>query len=1035
MKKFFSLFLFLAAVPCFGQTWSPLPADYIINMNTSTPGTLLNTSIVAAGFVSSSMTETAGVGTGFTVGANQQECSNLGPIQMNGTGGTLFSAQGGGTGLPLNANNIAIDDGQTLQNVTLNGLGSANGKGVISALICIHEGPPSTGGSGSDFDRYGLWAGGVNGEYSMLQRTQGGGCTTQAAPSGYVCYRLEGKPTAHSGYFFLMPQHSYWFSFWWNDSTGTVNGQPAGTMLLHVYTADGTPIQCATASGCTTLSASGTQAADVITNQTAILTAGDSGGLLNHITIGNNENGSNAGTTTYFQNAMMNFTTAPFPLFWTDSDPLVNVLAPARRVTWSQAGVVGGIPSATWAQCVTASCNTVVSNGASSTTAQINAALDSASANTYVLLPSGTYTAGASWRGDSNVVLRGQGANLTVMRPNAVAPGNGMGAGILINSGDANNSRGTISNPTGCSYTSNTSCAAVSVAVPVKGANTISLTTNCCTNLKVGNPLFLDQVDASTDIGGVFVNAMTSTYTGSFTTPGNAGPYSTQGSVSYGRGQTASGNGCSAPSACYSQQQVTVVTQCDGVTTLGHACTSGTNITISPALEMPNWTGTMTAWWATSPALNDGVEDLTIDVVNLQSTGACGNQAGACGVGVFNALNSWVKGVSVVNTGGEALTRVLLSEHTSVVNNYDFLNINSSTSSYGIEVVGSSDTLVENNIIQAVATPLQLNGPSSGTVFGYNYCINDWYTASLQYNIPSGGDHSAGESLTNREGNVCNGHTNDNVHGTGNLNLDFRNAFMGTQAACATNATVYASTTWGSCTQNYEPETILAYHRFASVIGNTLGTTGTHTTYQATAWSGATGFNVFVYQGTGNGLQSNTGTDTNTGASLIRWGNSDPVTGFSSPRFNCSELPTAWTSGTNIAPYDAARLSSPCPLTHTLPASAYYASKPAWFPISKPWPLVGPDVSGGNVIQCSSGTYTLALVTNVSQCAAGTGSVYASGTVNSNPAMDCYFSLGGLPDGTGAQLTNFNEATCYAPIGITAPPSPAPAMFAKSSVN
>ena len=44
---------------------------------------------------------------------------------------------------------------------------------------------------------------------------------------------------------------------------------------------------------------------------------GDTGGTLDHITIGNNEIGYNNGTITYFQNLMLNWTTAPSPMFWT----------------------------------------------------------------------------------------------------------------------------------------------------------------------------------------------------------------------------------------------------------------------------------------------------------------------------------------------------------------------------------------------------------------------------------------------------------------------------------------------------------------------------------------------------------------------------------------------------------------------------------------------------------------------------------------------------------------------------------------------
>jgi len=181
-----------------------------------------------------------------------------------------------------------------------------------------------------------MWAGG-GGEYGDFQVAQGSGCNlSPGLPSGYVCIRLEGKPTAHSGYFYVLPQQAYWVTFWWNDSSSTVDGQPPGTQLMHVYTAEGTPIPCATTTGCTTLAANGVIAADTIPNQTAILTTSDYGGGLNHITFGNYENGGNTGTTTYFQNLMMNYTTGQFPLFWasgttgTQPQPPTNIKATAQ---------------------------------------------------------------------------------------------------------------------------------------------------------------------------------------------------------------------------------------------------------------------------------------------------------------------------------------------------------------------------------------------------------------------------------------------------------------------------------------------------------------------------------------------------------------------------------------------------------------------------------------------------------------------------------------------------------------------------------
>src|SRR6266446_7958707 len=73
------------------------------------------------------------------------------------------------------------------------------------------------------------------------------------------------------------------------------------------------------------------------------------------------------------------------------------ILAPSRAIDWSHAGLPATLPygettANPWTppagrtQCVTSACNAVTTNAGSSTPAQINAAIASASAGSYVLL-------------------------------------------------------------------------------------------------------------------------------------------------------------------------------------------------------------------------------------------------------------------------------------------------------------------------------------------------------------------------------------------------------------------------------------------------------------------------------------------------------------------------------------------------------------------------------------------------------------------------------------------------------------------------
>jgi hypothetical protein len=660
------------------------------------------------------------------------------------------------------------------------------------------------------------------------------------------------------------------------------------------------------------------------------------------------------------------------------------VLAPSRAIDWSNAGVVGGIPNRTMI------CTTLTS---SATSAQINSAIASCSSSGggVVLLGAGTYssaTGGFSINGASNVTVRGAGADQTFLVPTS---------GITIKSSD-NNWKGGPLNLTTWSVPAHPS------GTYPQGTNQITLAT--VANLKVGNPIILDQLDPTTDNGGIIVSQATTAQTG--VAPGLAGPYATQGSQQSMRGS------CGGNANCWSQEQIVTVTSCNGIATLGSAC-SGSNVIvgISPGLEMPNWTSTQTpsAWWSASPALNDGIEDLSVDLSGC---------SGCNGINIFNAQNAWVKGVRMTNSSGEGQLRIEYGNHISFVNNYLAVSAGG-TGSYGAEAFSASDCLVENNIMQGVTTPQISNGTTSGCVFAYNYSVNGFYSSSAGYNIPAHGDHGSGVGMVLVEGNMINGATADNIHGTANLNTHFRNYFTGTQAVCFASGASYASATYEACNNNVEPEIIFSFHRFYNIIGNILGTTGVNTTYDSGTQINGVPTNVYG-EGYGNGgLPS----DPNVRATLMRWGNADPVTGFNSPRFNCSEVPAALTGV-------QATLSNPCPSSDTLPASFYYSSKPSWWPSGKPWPPIGPDVSSGNLLSCSGGTQNGSLVTSSAQCPGGTTAVAAGGHANSNPAMDCYISLGGLPNGTGGALANFSESSCYTQ---TVSNKPQPPTNLKATVN
>ena len=991
-------------------TWPTLNVDLAVPMNTSTPGTTLTAAIANAGTASSfcvvgtscfwSGTGGGAIPAGYTVGANQDVCSNLGPVQLS-SGGTLYPTQS------MNYNNYAHSDtSSNIAQLNLSGVASTFNHTVTT---CITVGVPQQS-NGNDWDL--IMTQDSSGQYAVLQLNQA--CTGGGGGSAYGV-RIENHAVQHSPCIQLIPQQTYFVSMNW-DHTNAMS-------CIWVWTATG----------------------GFVGNSCLANAGGGSGDQITDVRIVSNENGTDSNTT-YFQNTLMQFSavsptgTGTFtnglatvtgtgfvtgnvwnnavlnvggtlytiaavqsstqltlattfsgssgsagyvvelPLFWTQTDPWTGVLAPARGADWTgNVGVTGGIPT-TRTQCVTTACNTVTSAGTAVTAAQIQAAWASAPSGTYVLLPSGTLSSAAplTLSGVSNATLRGAGANNTTI-PGQITLGSSGGAGGNLT---------TVSGNT------------------LPGSNAVTLAS--VANLTVGAMVVFDQLgngqSGSTDIGGILVIGTGTGYTGSGTSPGIAGPYSADGETNGIRvtGSCSSSN----PVGCYWQQQTVIVTSCNGTTTPGASC-AGSSVVVgfNPPLAMPNWStaSSMSAWWPSAPPQFDGIEDLTVDCTSVSSINC---------VEMQNTANSWVKGATVFNSNQSHIDLQFTTRDT-IENSYFFLTQNHTTSSYGVQCTSASGFLIENNIFQGIASPVIWNGTCNTGVVDYNFSTNQFYTSgSAGYNQNFHGAHATGDDTILFEGNIANWISGDNVHGTANLNTFERNLLSGPFPACwdsssnTTNSqTYYSSASYGTCSNALNAVQLLSFHRFYNFVGNVWGTTGVNTTLY-----GTTANNAWVVGiGYGNGGPPS---DPNTQSTAVFWANADSASGFTSPQYNCSNVMggTAFQS----IPLPQFFATNPCPAVHALPPSFYYTSKPSWFPSSKPWPLIGPDVTSGNVLTCTSGTYNRGWATNSSQCAGGTSAPLDSGLVNSNPAMDCYLLLGGVPNGTGPQLTNFNENTCYA---------------------
>jgi hypothetical protein len=605
--------------------------------------------------------------------------------------------------------------------------------------------------------------------------------------------------------------------------------------------------------------------------------------------------------------------------------PWTGIIAPSRAIDWSQAGVPGGIPVRTTV------CASIAPEGSASAPvapADVNAAIAGCPAGEVVYLQPGNFyfSSGIDFADHSNVTLRGAGADQTFLYFYGDASCYGMQGDVCIENGTNTwgGNGATVGNWT-AGY----------------APGTTQITLDNTSGIVPGRTLLiLDQLnDSNTDNGGLWIND----------TNGVAEDDNPSNGYRPGR----------------AQGQVVLAT-----------AVSGSTVTISPGIYMPNWSSSQSpqAWWSTPAVTGDGVEDLSMD--NSHSNGNA--------IVVDSGYGDWVNGVRSYQEGSIQHVLVYQSAHCTIQSSYFYGTPNAITESYGYDEVMSSDDLIANNIFQHIASPVVVDGSSSGTVAAYNYALDDYFGgASSNWMAIAFEPHSAGIDYELFEGNVGDGFGADDIHGTGNLWTLFRNRLYGFDPPdpLRTNDTIAV--------------TVDSFHRFMNVVGNVLGDSGVTTTYQIVAPAG--GNQDMVDEVYNLGWSNWAGWPTQdplTPSTLFRWGNYDVV--HNAAEWNPLEVPSSLSA-----------LANPVPTTETLPASFFLSSKPAWWITpwgTPPWPAIGPDVTGG---------------TDAS----------ANGHANAIPAQLCYENSPNdqnyPQDQSGLYVKLFNAGSCYgqppaAPTGLTA---------------
>jgi hypothetical protein len=645
------------------------------------------------------------------------------------------------------------------------------------------------------------------------------------------------------------------------------------------------------------------------------------------------------------------------------------LLDATRSVNWSSSGFT--IPNYTTA-CPKQPSLTAGSGAAAANATSIQNALASCTSTQNVVnIPAGTWYVTAINTGTQGFqVLRGAGASSTdIILTTGVGCTGGLTTGVCMKdaTGWYNGSSQVLpGGSNACTWT----------AGYAQGSTTITLS-SCGSAPPLHQTIILDQANDTSDTSGVFICD---------TNIGNCGYEGSTGGNNDGR---------FISGATHSQQQVTYVTAVSG---------SGSGpytVTISPGVYFSNIRSGQApgAWWP-GFVQNVGIENMTLDASNSSFSG------GAT-VGMYDCYQCWERGVRSYD-GGRNHVMPYQSAFDVITQNYFYESQSHYSESYVMEAEEASGILLENNIFQQVTNPTMF-GQCSGCVVSYNLGVDNIYSGATAWMAASYGVHNGGNEMNLFEGNIFNGIWADDAWGSSAQETYFRNMLIGWQSGTV-NATF--------------PVMLRANDRAFSLVGNVLGQPGYHTQYQTyatstTAGTGAASENTSIYTlgwgGTGPVCSSGAVTtcDPLVFSTMMRWGNYDTVTG--AVQWNSTEASPA------AVPYLSANftLAYFSGLTHSLPNSLYYGAAPSWWPTSKPFPAIGPDVTTGNVGVCTGGTYAGAQATAASQCKGGTLTSAWASHVTSIPAQDCYLNvMQGPPDGSGGELT-FNASQCYSSSGTT----------------
>lgn len=671
------------------------------------------------------------------------------------------------------------------------------------------------------------------------------------------------------------------------------------------------------------------------------------------------------------------------------------LLDPRRAYDWQHysgiylGSVFGGIPSKSWSQCAAQGSIGVI--GASGNYQSPQPILDAMNANSgkscYVMLAAGNYylSTAIPLKGIHDVELRAPGPSKTRLYFSAGATCAGGRGQCLISFESTDGTYGG-GNPQFVNWTGNYNQGSMTIRVD-NGAP-----------IKVGLSLILDECDSG-------YTGSSSSGACSGTSRDNGGYFNCQERYNPQARTGCSANGSNnAARPNRGQQEMADVVSCDP------ACgTSGPiTITLTHPLIHPNWVAGSApqVWWINAPS-NVGFQGFSID-------GKSFGYSLTFALAFNNVRNFWVSKVALEHFPNVTLF-IAQSENCMIQSNY-LHDVGQRNNSYDASGFSSFafNCRFENNIVQGGKTDFVPFGPYTGNVVAYNYAIDNTTNDDFQMAAAWEG-HSNGADYDLYEGNVWNYLNSDHTHGSQNANTAFRNFFTGWES-CASGQCGSATTKHSHIFALVQ----LAYSRYLNAAANVLGTPGISDVGYI-----YTNDNYLLFNGNGHGYPLNIGSgnqsisnpipiDPLVMKSSMLWDNWDAYN--KRTRWETSEVPTSISELPNAVP-------TVCGSGQACPASLYLTGKPEWWNPQIPWPANGPDVGNGFIGVCGGGRYINVPAFSVGQCLGSALNLVWNKMVGGNPAMFCYYTSGGTPDGSGGPIEfDPDSQNCYGGGSAPIPP-------------